>query len=751
MYNSLTDSVSRMYLTSLFLSSVWWLWFISSFFYPHSDADTFHIVTSQDTLCPGALSGIPCVSLQQYVSNPSIHTGNITLLFQTGNHTLASIFSASSASSYTLTGEDVNIECVSSAAQWNFLSVQQVYMRGISFFRCHGGMTFRNMEVLTMENIKIYYSYVVSSVTNKAPITLTDVAQVYVIRSDCSNNNNNNYPNDGGVFTVRNSSIEISGSIFHNNWAFSGGVIFLNDHVIGTPLNRIIIYNSTFTYNRAEYGNGGVISIFHSNSSTYYSVLLSISDSYFDNNRAQHNGGAVYYLGDKEMNITHSVFTNSYANFYGAAIFSRPSVTIMYSNFSGNNASQYGGAIISLSSITAMHCNFSSNIRGAIVSLSSVTLDKCTVVDNIGGIYSLSSVRVTHCNISNNIGYQGGAIHSESSVTAICCNITKNTASQQGGAIYSNFSVTVLHCTISKNTADKQGGALYSGSSVRALYTSFSDNRARTQGGAIYSGSELTCKCSEFLNNSAADGGAVFVNNNSSFTSCEFYDNTAQNFGGAIHITGTNSSTSVLDGIFVNNTAVTLGGGAIYSNSRYSNVSISSSTFTHNTASYCSVLDVDEYYHFNVSITDSTFTSNTATGALLGGGVACIRNASVTIRGSAFRHNHALLHGGVFQIDECHVVLDESIFLNNSATANGGVFYTYLHPSAYEVRRSEFSYNSAGEDGSVLYIGRVNSRVTISQCVFTYNEASTRGGMAALIGSSLYLDVNRTHIFNNTA
>ena len=47
----------------------------------------------------------------------------------------------------------------------------------------------------------------------------------------------------------------------------------------------------------------------------------------------------MYYLGDKEMNITNSIFTNSYANFYGAAIFSRQSVTIMYSNFSGNTAS----------------------------------------------------------------------------------------------------------------------------------------------------------------------------------------------------------------------------------------------------------------------------------------------------------------------------------------------------------------------------------------------------------------------------
>ena len=189
-------------------------------------------------------------------------------------------------------------------------------------------------------------------------------------------------------------------------------------------------------------------------------------------------------------------------------------------------------------------------------------------------------------------------------------------------------------------------------------------------GGAIYSVSELKCEFCLFLHNSAANGGAVFVNDSSSFTSSEFYYNTAQNFGGAIHITGTNSSTSVLDGIFVNNTAVTLGGGAIYSNSHYSNVSISSSTFTHNTASYCSVLDVDKYYHFNVSITDSVFTSNTATGTLLGGGVACIRNASVTIRGSAFRNNHALFHGGVFHMDESHVLVDESLFLNNSATAN---------------------------------------------------------------------------------
>ncbi len=48
-----------------------------------------------------------------------------------------------------------------------------------------------------------------------------------------------------------------------------------------------------------------------------------------------------------------------------------------------------------------------------------------------------------------------------------------------------------------------------------------------------------------------------------------------------------------------------------------------------------------------------------------------------------------------------------------------------------------------------MFIGRVNSRVNISECVFSFNDASGRGGVAALIGSSLFLI--KTNIFNNTA
>ena len=127
--------------------------------------------------------------------------------------------------------------------------------------------------------------------------------------------------------------------------------------------------------------------------------------------------------------------------------------------------------------------------------------------------------------------------------------------------------------------------------------------------------------------------------------------------------------------------------------------------------------------------------------------MACIRNSSVNILRSFFHHNHADAHGGVFQIDESSISVQDSIFVNNSAGVDGGVFYTYIHPSRYFVRRSEFSSNLAGEDGGVMFVGRVNSQVSIEE----FNNALVRGGVAALIGTSMTLELNGTSAFNNTA
>ena len=435
--------------------------------------------------------------------------------------------------------------------------------------------------------------------------------------------------------------------------------------------------------------------------------------SVFSNNLAYQYGGVIN-IRNSTLDINHSLFHDNYVNYVGGVIYvhdnyERPpvrrviNITIVNSTFTSNRVRYIG--------------------EGGVV----------YVIDRQGNYYPPSiTLTILNCSFINNYaGYHGGVLYYQGykTVTITNCAFTNN--------------------RVTRNT--KHGGAIYSTAPLELTNNTFSGNQATGTGGAIYCTSELLSLDNNFVKNSAVDGGAIYITSTSTVVRSEFTSNTAQNFGGSIHITGTSSSISVLQSSFTNNTALTLGGGAIYAHSRYSNISISASTFTLNSASYCSVLDVDEFYHFNVSITNSSFTHNTATGRLLGGGVACIRNSSIDILRSSFQHNHADLHGGVFQIDESDVFVEDSVFVNNSAGVDGGVFYTYVHPSLYLIRRSEFSSNTAREDGGVMFVGRVTSQVSIEECSFSFNDALVRGGVAALIGTSMTLELNWTSIFNNTA
>ena len=131
--------------------------------------------------------------------------------------------------------------------------------------------------------------------------------------------------------------------------------------------------------------------------------------------------------------------------------------------------------------------------------------------------------------------------------------------------------------------------------------------------------------------------------------------------------------------------------------------------------------------------------------------MACIRNATINIIDSTFKHNFANHHAGVFYIDESQTTVDGSLFINNSAALDGGVFYTYVHASDYIIRRSQFSENMAGDDGGVMLIGRLNCYVSIDETIFDFNSAGDRGGVVAIIASSMLMEINRTNIFNNTA
>lgn len=298
----------------------------------------------------------------------------------------------------------------------------------------------------------------------------------------------------------------------------------------------------------------------------------------------------------------------------------------------------------------------------------------------------------------------------EATIIISQCQIINNTATSNrgetsdGGAIYFCVyidgyvivSTNITECNISRNAASGSGGAVYM----------LRDQSTRS---TVKSSTTVT-DCQFIYNTADESGGAVYKtgkNDNLMVDNNNCSNNRANLFGGTLYITGTNSSVSVhvTDSTFMNSMATRQGGGAIYSDGQYADVILASSTFHSNSASYCGVLDVDNFNHFSVNLTNSVFTYNAASGQTIEEGVARIRNAFINIINSTFNHNFANHHAGVFYIDESQTSASESLFVNNSAAMDGGIFYTSLYASDYIIRRSQFTRNLAGDDGGVMLIG----------------------------------------------
>ena len=301
---------------------------------------------------------------------------------------------------------------------------------------------------------------------------------------------------------------------------------------------------------------------------------------------------------------------------------------------------------------------------------------------------------------------------------------------------------------------------VYHSSSVLIRQCIVSNFRSPT--GAIYGyNSNFIIEQAAFRNNfypyygCCSNSGAIYIGGggNLNILNSNFSDNSASHgAGGAIYFDGNNIT--ITNSNFVNNTAIAGGGGAIHSVRRYTNITLVNNIFFNNTAAYCGALEITEFYHDNINITGNTFTYNRAIRQISGklnngGGVICIRNASVLFLDNNFSNNSAAGDAGVIQADESDVIIERSIFSNNSVGGNGGVLHTYFYPTIYTVTNSSFTNNRAGGDGGVMYVGRASSHVIISQSTFSFNTATERGGVVAIIGSNL--EINSGSIFENDA
>ena len=97
--------------------------------------DTFYIVTSPSSPCPGEYIGVPCLTLQQYASNPS-RSQNITFLVEPGMYNLSTMLTVSDGYNFTMSSTNATVTCTSTTAKFEFNRVENVHISGITFQGC---------------------------------------------------------------------------------------------------------------------------------------------------------------------------------------------------------------------------------------------------------------------------------------------------------------------------------------------------------------------------------------------------------------------------------------------------------------------------------------------------------------------------------------------------------------------------------------------------------------------------------------
>ena len=438
----------------------------------------------------------------------------------------------------------------------------------------------------------------------------------------------------------------------------------------------------------------------------------------------------------------------------GSVVFVRSSFVNATSSPGDNGAVLDIRSVVYASSVVVKQCTFSDNSLGRSAIFHSngynLAVDQCVFKNNfalIGGNTGISD--------------GGGALsHSNGNLNILNSNFSNNQIANSfsGGAVFtSGWSALIINCRFSGNRASGNAGAVCGLSSgpIIIINSSFSNNTVLSSsslGGAIYA-MNVSITNSTFSDNGAGSttshGGAVYLNGGTAnVTNSYFINNTAGGRGGAIAVDLT-KNIFVRNTTFTKNTAGVGGGGAIYaggrnSNSYNANISLLNSTFTNNTAAYCGVMDIDKLYRSNAKVVGNTFTYNRATGQDAennGGGVLCVRNASVTVLASSFSHNLATGYAGVLQVDESDITIEKCTFKNNTAGSNGGVLYSYFYPANYIIIDSLFTNNQAGGDGGVMFVGRAGSQVKVAGVsTFSYNSAKGRGGAIAIAGSTLYIN-----------
>ena len=563
-------------------------------------------------------------------------------------------------------------------------------------------------------------------------------------------NNIKNYKNGdrlvGAVATIGDATI--SDSCFVNNAGRWGGAISASGYLIaGDDVNTLTVSGSTFKENGGLYGAG----IFVAGSD------FTVSDCVFDKNTAfgkgnmtpNNNNGAAIVVTDTGKDITGAItgsnFTNNKAQYGGAIYICEGNIAISDSLFENNSADVEGGAIdidsaINNPVVTVENSKFVNNTPQAIHNSKELHLGIETFTDLQNAIGLVDGILTLDSDIAMTDDEAAGFVNGVAINKNIRIDGKGHTIDAKNlGRIFSigeGFTVTLTNATLINGKADK-GGAIYNDGSLTLSDVKLSDNAADSYGGAVFNNGHLVVGNSVFdsndvLNRGSASvdyGGAAIYNwydgvltvSGSNFT------NNIKNYKNGDRLVGavaTIGDATISDSCFVNN-AGRWGGaisasGYLIAGDDVNTLTVSGSTFKENGGLYGAGIFVagsdftvsDCVFDKNTAFGKGNMTPNNNNGAAI---EVTDTNKAIagTIAGSKFTNNKAQ-YGGAIDICEGNIKITDSEFVNNSADVEGGAIdiNTVNGNPEVSISDSKFINNSASYGGAIVNVKDLTVRNT---------------------------------------
>ncbi|WP_400247197.1 Ig-like domain repeat protein [Methanobrevibacter smithii] len=563
-------------------------------------------------------------------------------------------------------------------------------------------------------------------------------------------NNIKNYKNGdrlvGAIATIGDATI--SDSYFVNNAGRWGGAISTAGYLLaGDDVNTLTVSGSTFKENGGLYGAG----IFVAGSD------FTVSDCVFDKNTAfgkgdmtpNNNNGAAIVVTDTGKDITGAItgskFTNNKAQYGGAIYICEGNIAISDSLFENNSADVEGGAIdigsaINNPVVTIEDSKFVNNAPQAIHNSKELHLGIETFTDLQNAINLVDGILTLDSDIAMTDDEAAGFVDGVAINKNIRIDGKGHTISAEDlGRIFSigeGFTVTLTNATLINGKADK-GGAIYNDGSLTLSDVKLSDNTADKYGGAVFNNGNLVVGNSVFDSNDIVNrgsasvdyGGAAIYNwydgvltvSGSNFT------NNIKNYKNGDRLVGaiaTIGDATISDSYFVNNAgrwggAITTSG-ALIAGDDVNTLTVSGSTFKENGGLYGAGIFV---WGSDFIVSDCVFDKNTASGK---GDMTPNNNNGAaievtdtnkaiagTITGSKFTNNKAQ-YGGAIDICEGNIKITDSEFVNNSADVEGGAIDISTVNGNPEVliSDSKFINNSASYGGAIVNVKDLTVRNT---------------------------------------